>query len=184
MDPDSKNWASTFQSHTPHPEIFFSALGTTRGAAGSLAAQRLIDYDLNLSLASAAKTAGCRVYVLISAAGANSGSYVPYSKMKGELEDAIAGLGFEKCVFVRPGFLIGKRPSMKVGESGAQTVANWMGKVSGGRLKDVWAQDAEVVGRAAVGAGLMACMGQAPEGKVWSVGQSDVVRLGRTEWRE
>lgn len=102
--------------------------------------------------------------------------------MKGELEAAIADIGFEHVVFVRPGFLIGKRPTPKFGESGAQGAANFLGKISGGRLKDVWAQDAEVVARAAVSAGLSATEGKAPQGKVWILSQSDIIRLGRREW--
>lgn len=40
---------------------FFSALGTTRAQAGSLEAQRKIDFDLNLELAQKAKEGGVRV---------------------------------------------------------------------------------------------------------------------------
>ena len=56
-----------------------------------------------------------------------------------------------------------------------------MGAVSGGYLKDWWAQDAEVIGRAAVSSGLKALERGAP--KVWDIGQSEIVKLGRTEWK-
>ncbi len=49
------------------------------------------------------------------------------------------------------------------------------------KFKDFWAQDAEVVGKAAVNAALQALEGDRP--KVWLLGQSDIVRLGRTEWK-
>ena len=181
---DNQEWASELIHQVPRPDIFFSGLGTTRGAAGSVATQRKIDYELNVEMAQAAKRAGAHVYVLISAAGANNASFLPYPKMKGELEEAIAAMEFDKTVFVKPGFLIGQRSSMKFGESGAQAVANMMGRMSGDRLKDVWAQDAEVVARAAVSAGLLASMGQGPPDKIWNLSQSDIVRLGRTEWRD
>jgi uncharacterized protein YbjT (DUF2867 family) len=61
--------------------LFISGLGTTRGAAGGFENQKKIDYDLNLELAKAAKNAGTKHYVLISATSANSTSMIPYSKM-------------------------------------------------------------------------------------------------------
>jgi hypothetical protein len=42
-------------------------------------------------------------------------------------------------------------------------------------------QDSDVIARAAVSAGLKALEGDAP--KVWEVGQSEIVKLGRTEWK-
>lgn len=89
--------------------MFVSALGTSRAAAGGVANQRKIDYDLNLELAKAAKAAGTKTYVLISSSGANSGSKLgPYMKMKGELEDAVKALDFEHCLVLRPGLLVGR----------------------------------------------------------------------------
>lgn len=77
--------------------MFISALGTTRAAAGGFENQKKIDYDLNLALAQEAKAKGTKVYVLISSSGANAQSMLGYPKMKGELEDAVSGLGFEVC---------------------------------------------------------------------------------------
>lgn len=118
----------------------------------------------------------------MSSGGANSGSMMGgYMKMKGELEDAVRDLDFERTVILRPGLLVGSREDSRPPEAALRKVANFMGAVSGGLLKDFWAQDAEVVARAAVSAAL-----QAPERaeKVWVVGQADVVRLGRTEWKD
>ncbi|KAL1589539.1 hypothetical protein WHR41_01601 [Cladosporium halotolerans] len=179
--PDSQNWPSLYPT-SPTPSLFISALGTTRAQAGSFAAQREIDYDLNLALARRAKEAGTKTYVLVSSGGANSGSMMGgYMKMKGELEDAVRDLDFERTVILRPGLLVGSREDSRPPEAALRKVANFMGAVSGGLLKDFWAQDAEVVARAAVSAAL-----QAPERaeKVWVVGQADVVRLGRTEWKD
>lgn len=43
-------------------------------------------------------------------------------------------------------------------------------------------QDADAIAKAAVSAGTKALEGTAPE-KVWILGQSDVVKFGRTEWK-
>lgn len=130
------------------PDVLISGLGTTRGAAGGFANQRKIDYDLNLSLAQAAAKAGVKHYVLISSSGANPNSWLAYPRMKGELEVAVSALPFEKVVILRPGLIVGAREESRPPEYAARVVAGAMGKVSSS-LKDFWAQDAEVIGRAA-----------------------------------
>lgn len=62
-------------------------------------------------------------------------------------------------------------------------IASFFGAVSGNRLKDFWAQDADVVAKAAVRAGFDATDGKETE-KVRILGQADIVRLGRTEWKD
>ena len=141
-----------------------------------------MDYDLNLSLAKAAKESGVKVYVLISLAGASTGSMLPYGKMKAEIEKAVKELGFPHTVFVKPGLLVGARKDTRVTEAIVRTIAKGMGAISQAGLKDWWAQDADVVGRAAVAAGMQCLEGKKEEG-VWEVSQSDIIRLGRTEWK-
>ena len=176
---DTYEWASKLSSVTPPPSIFFSALGTTRDAAGGVEGQRKIDLELNLSLAEAAKKSGVKVYVLISTGGANANSFFAYSKMKGELEDGVKALGFDTTVILRPGLLVGNRTESRPTEFVFQKIAGLTGLLGKG-VKDAWAQDADVVGKAAVAAGLKALEGGQP--KVWQVGQAEIVRLGRTEW--
>ena len=93
------------KSISPTPSVFFSGLGTTKAAAGSISAQRSIDYDLNLELARAAKECGIKVYVLISAAGVSTASPFPYPRMKAELEEEVKKLGFQHTVILKPGLL-------------------------------------------------------------------------------
>lgn len=159
-----------------------SGLATTRANAGGFENQKKIDLDLNLELAKAAKAAGTKAYVLISSGGASSSSMFAYTKMKGELEDAVIALDFEHTVIVRPGLLIGSRNELRAAEFALQKVAGFMGSISGNKLKDFWAQDADVIGRAAVKAGLEALEGKG--GKVRLLSQADIVRMGRSEWKE
>ena len=49
--------------------------------------------------------------ILVSSRGASASSSFAYPKMKGELEDAVAKMGFARCWILRPGFLIGHRSS-------------------------------------------------------------------------
>ena len=182
LDQDSSNWPSEFSSISPPSAVFLSALGTTRAQAGSFEAQRKIDVDLNVSLAKAAKEAGVKYYVLISSAGVSKDSIFPYSKMKGELDETVQSLGFDKTVLVKPGLIVGTRTDFRGAEYALRVLANFLGRISGNRLKDFWAQDADVIGRAAVAAGLKCLDGTAPEGKTWIVDQSQILKLGRTEW--
>jgi uncharacterized protein YbjT (DUF2867 family) len=156
----------------------FSGLATTRAAAGGFNNQRLIDYDLNLELAKTAKEAGVETYVLISSSGASSKSMFAYIKMKGELEDAIRELGFTHTVFVRPGFIAGERTNREAGV--AEVALRWMAKSLGNVtpvLKDTWAQDGELIAKAAVQAGVQCMEGKREKG-VWVVGQPEIVKLG------
>lgn len=102
--------------------------------------------------------------------------------MKGELEDAVQALGFEHCVIVRPGVIVGERQDSRPAEAAVRKVA-WLAGLVSNVAKDIWAQDAEVIARAAVKAGLLCVDGRREKG-VWVLGAGDVVRLGRTEWVE
>lgn len=159
-----------------------SALGTTRANAGGFEKQRKIDYDLNLALAKAAKAAGTKAYVLISSSGSSSSSPLGYPKMKGELEDAVKALDFDHTVIVRPGLIVGDRNEMRTAEFVFRKIAGFAGGVSGNKLKDFWAQDADVIAKAAVRAGLNCIEGKEKE-KVRVLTQADIVRLGRREWQ-
>jgi uncharacterized protein YbjT (DUF2867 family) len=166
---------------SPVPSIFISALGTTRAQAGSIENQRKIDFDLNLAMAKAAKDAGVQTYVLISGAGTNPSSRIAFIRMKVELEEAVKGLGFKYCVLVKPGLIVGSRKESRPTEHVARTIANVIGAIST-KAKDAWAQDADVIAKAAVNAGLQCVEGNHEEG-IWTLSQADIVRLGRTEWK-
>lgn len=159
------------------PRVFFSGLGTTKGAAGSIEAQRKIDLDLNLELARAAKEAGTDTYVLISTANASSKSSFAYPKMKGELEDAVKALGFKHTVILQPGLIVGDRNESRPAETAIRMLAKGMRSLTPA-LTNFWAQDAIVIARAAVNAGLMCVEGKKEEG-VWLVGQAEIVSLGK-----
>lgn len=90
----------------------YLALGTTIKVAGSQAAFRAIDFDASLAVATAARRAGARRLGLVSAMGADARSRVFYSRVKGELEQAVAALGFEGVVIARPSLLLGDREAL------------------------------------------------------------------------
>jgi uncharacterized protein YbjT (DUF2867 family) len=96
----------------PPLEEVYLALGTTIKVAGSQQAFRAVDFDANLALARAALAAGAKRAGLVSAMGADAGSSVFYSRVKGELEDALRALNFEALVIARPSLLLGDREAL------------------------------------------------------------------------
>lgn len=168
-------------SLSPAPSVLFSALATTRAAAGSFENQYKLEHDLNIELAKAAKEAGTKTYVLISAGGANPHSFFAYPKMKGEIEEHVKELGFDHTIILRPGLIVGKREETRLAEGIFRTIATGLGHVHS-YLKDTWAQDADVIAKAAVSAAIKAEKGEVKD-KVWIIGQKDIIRLGSQEWK-
>jgi len=181
IETDSSRWSESVKALSPPPNVFISALGTTKAQAGSIEAQRKIDYDLNLSLAQAAKDAGIQVYVLISSDAVSRKSMFPYSRMKAELEDAVQSLDFPHTVILKPGLLVGTRSESRPAEAAIRGIAKGLRSISKS-LTDFWAQDADVIGKAAVAASVQCIEGKREKG-TWVISQSEIIRLGRTEWK-
>ncbi len=97
-------------------DVLFSALGTTLKTAGSKAAQYRVDYTFQYDFARIAAGNGVPSYGLVSSAGASSKSAIFYSKMKGELDDAVQLLPFRQCLILRPSILSGEREQSRPAE--------------------------------------------------------------------
>ncbi len=96
-------------------DVAFSCLGTTLKAAGSKEAQRKVDFDYQYEFAKAAKENKVDDYILVSSYGANPKSKIFYSRMKGELEEAVKQLHFNKITIFKPGMLE-RKDSDRAGE--------------------------------------------------------------------
>jgi uncharacterized protein YbjT (DUF2867 family) len=114
----------------PADEVYL-AVGTTIKIAGSQAAFRVVDHDANLAVATAALAAGVRKAGLVSAMGANSSSRIFYSRVKGELEDALSRLPFEGAVIARPSMLVGNREVLGQPTRRGEVLAEAFAKVAG-----------------------------------------------------
>ncbi|KAI0429353.1 NAD(P)-binding protein [Xylaria sp. FL1042] len=184
IEADTTKWASQFAALSPPPKTVYSALGTTRAQAGGIQNQWKIDHDLNIELAKAAHAAGTQTFVFVSSAGTRGflSNLAPYSRMKVGVEDTIKSLGFNQAIILRPGFLMGDRDVAHFGGSFVNNAFNCMGTYLGQGAKDTFAQEGEVVARAAVKAAILASEGKAPS-KYWVLEKSDIVKLGRDEWK-
>lgn len=96
-------------------DVAFSCLGTTLKAAGSKEAQRKVDYDYQYHFAQAAKENQVDDYVLVSAYGASPQSKLFYSRIKGELEEAVKALHFNKLTIFNP-VMLERKDSDRQGE--------------------------------------------------------------------
>jgi uncharacterized protein YbjT (DUF2867 family) len=96
----------------PAAEAAACALGTTIKVAGSQAAFRAVDFDAVLAFARAARAAGVQRFAVVSALGADARSGVFYSRVKGEMEEALRELGFASLTIARPSLLAGNRAAL------------------------------------------------------------------------
>jgi uncharacterized protein YbjT (DUF2867 family) len=132
-------------------DVLFSALGTTLKAAGSQAAQHLVDHTYQYRLAEAARGNGVEAYVLVSSAGASSRSRIFYARMKGELERDVEALRFPRTRILRPGPLDGQRREDRPGERWMLRVLRPLAPLLPAAVRPI---PAEVVARAALRAAL------------------------------
>jgi hypothetical protein len=132
-------------------DAFVCALGTTRRAAGSLQAFAAIDCDLVVSIAKAATAAGARQAIVVSSVGADARSRNDYLRVKGEMQGALAGVGFDRCDFLQPSLLLGPRRAgeARFAESLGQRLAPLFNPLLPGRLRRYRAIAATEVARAA-----------------------------------
>lgn len=125
----------------------FCALGTTLRKAGSKEAQYRIDGIYPFEIGRIARQNGVHQYLLVSSVGANANTSNFYLKTKGELEENIRGLEFERFVSVRPSFLLGNRSEFRLGEKIGIALARIFAPLIPQRYRGI---EAEKVARALV----------------------------------
>lgn len=110
-------------------DVLFSCMGTTLSQAGSKEAQYKVDFTYQYEVAKAAADQGVSNYLLVSSANANAKSFIFYSRIKGELDEAVARLPFEYVSIFRPSVLMGERAEKRKGEELGGKVMNGLGKI-------------------------------------------------------
>lgn len=115
------NWPDIIAAEKP--AVLICCLGTTIRQAGSQAAFRAVDHDLILAAARGARQGGTPHMIVVSSVGASAKAGNFYLRTKGETEDGLRALGFERLDLIRPGLLLGNRPGPpRLGE-GLATIA-------------------------------------------------------------
>ena len=122
FDPhDTDDW-----QHWLGVDAVFCCLGTTIKIAGSQSAFRAVDYDLVVRAAAAAKQAGAKHFLVVSALGADARSRVFYNRVKGEMETALQTMGLAKLSIFRPSLLAGPRQEFRLGEKLGLVLGSWL----------------------------------------------------------
>ncbi|XP_039206326.1 oxidoreductase HTATIP2-like [Crotalus tigris] len=109
--------AAAFQGH----DVGFCCLGTSRAKAGADGFVR-VDRDYVEHAAKLAKAGGCHHFILVSGKGADSSSRFLTLKTKGEVENRIKALGFDRVSIFRPALLLCDRQESRPGEWMARKV--------------------------------------------------------------
>lgn len=129
-------------------DVAVSTLGTTRKQAGSWSAFEAVDRHAVLAFAEAARQAGARHFLLVSSVGADPASRNSYLRLKGEVEEAVAALGFARVDAVRPGLLLGQRAERRLAEGVGQALAPLLAPLLRGKLDRYAAIEATAVAEA------------------------------------
>jgi len=140
------NFDDLKSSNVPNVDHLYIALGTPLDTTELLYIReskreqfRKVDFEHVISLAKIAFAQGARSISVVSAVGSNAKSKNLYLSTKGQMEDEIMSIGYEKIIFAQPGHLLGKRvddrfrPEIPIMEFGARMLEPFML----GPLKDI-----------------------------------------------
>lgn len=100
----------------------YCCLGTTQRQSGRSGLMQ-VDHDYVVELARAALEQGARQFLVVSAVGSNPHSPSYYSRVKGQMEHAVAALGYASVHIVRPSLLLAARHDTRPAEVLAQKLS-------------------------------------------------------------
>jgi len=103
----------TWRDHLAVNDVY-CCLGTTMKKAGSREAFYRVDYDYPVGIAREASKKNADRFLAVSAIGADPGSRVYYSRVKGEMENAVRAFPFRAVHIFRPSLLLGARGETRI----------------------------------------------------------------------
>ena len=139
---------ATYQTQLPGHDCAVCTLGVGEPSTMSKEEFVRIDKDAVITFATACKAAGIRHFELLGSVGAHSKSSAFYLRTKGELQDALIALNFERLSLFQPSMIL--TPTNRYGFSQALVLAFWP-KLSGllfGRLRKYRGIRVETLGAA------------------------------------
>ncbi|MEU8776880.1 NAD(P)H-binding protein [Streptomyces sp. NPDC048606] len=108
----------------PAVDDVYGALGSTIRKAGSQETFRRIDQHYTVEVARLARAAGARRLAVVSSQGANPASRAFYLRVKGDMEEQVAALGYPQVEIFRPSFILGPREERRAGEKVGMVAAS------------------------------------------------------------
>lgn len=113
----------------------FCCLGTTLKKAGSQENFRKVDHDLVIDIARTAQGNEVSNFMVISSVGANEKSRNFYLRTKGEMEQEVLKIPFQKHIILRPSLLLGKRKEFRLLEEAGKLIFTFLSFLLLGRLR-------------------------------------------------
>jgi uncharacterized protein YbjT (DUF2867 family) len=126
----------------------YCCLGTTINKAGSKENFRKVDHDYVLKTARLALENGAHKFMVVTSVGADPGSGIFYTKVKGEVEEDLKALGYPELHIFRPASLSGDRGEFRFGEKVSLGVLKVFDFAMVGGLKKYKPIEAKTVARA------------------------------------
>ncbi|MDV2684628.1 NAD(P)H-binding protein [Alkalihalophilus lindianensis] len=139
---------SLVEESFPHVNDVFICIGTTIKKAKTKKAFKKVDFDYPLKVATMARNKGASRLLVISAIGADHSSRVFYSRVKGEMEEAIKELSYPHVDIFRPSLLLGEREECRFGEKMGEIGVKLLKPVLAGPMRKYRGIKDEVVARA------------------------------------
>lgn len=131
-------------------DVIVCCLGTTLKKAGSREQFRKVDFGYGRKAAELGRAAGAGAFILMSAVAASSSSTIFYNRVKGELEDAVRGMGYPYLSVYHPGLLLGARQEQRTAEALGIKLMPLVNRALIGPLEKFRGVPAAVVARAMV----------------------------------
>ena len=113
----------------------FFCIGTTKKDTPNNNEYRRIEYDIPVNIAKIAKLNSINSFYYVSSMGANSNVSNSYLRNKGEVEDELAKLNFNKLAILKPSLLLGNRKKFRLGERIAQLIMTKLTFIFMGKMK-------------------------------------------------
>ncbi|XP_013065725.1 oxidoreductase HTATIP2-like isoform X2 [Biomphalaria glabrata] len=127
LGPEFEQKVIDFENIDEHKDVFenldigFCCLGTTRAKSGVQGFIR-VDHDYVLLAAEIAKAQGCKHFSLVSSQGADKNSSFLYPRTKGQVEEALKVMHFNRLSIYRPGVLMCDRQESRPMEAAVRVV--------------------------------------------------------------
>ena len=119
----------------------FCTLGSTLRKAGSKEQFRRIDFTYVHDIAAICAAQGTEHFLVVSAMGANARSRIFYSRVKGELEEALQRLSFKGLSVFRPSLILGNRKEYRLKEEISKRLSSAFAFAVPGKYKPIVAAD-------------------------------------------
>jgi uncharacterized protein YbjT (DUF2867 family) len=126
-------------------DVLFCCIGTTKAKTPDENLYRQIDYGIPTNAAKICEMNGIPSFMVMSSMGANVKSSVFYSKLKGEMEQAVLNRGIKNIYILRPSLINGNRKEFRFFEMIAKIAMKVLNVFLVGSLKKYRSIKAETI---------------------------------------